>query len=427
MAPNTPLSTRALIVCLKSPFVGKSTSEIAEETGLSARTINSIYARAIERGFEPNAPLRIDDRFLVDAPRSGRPRKEVAETLIQKVRRDRYGREKSCADLAGDLSQEGINISATTVWRVLKKAGFKKTKPTRKPGLTQKMRAERLQWCKDHEQWTLEDWKNVIWSDETSVVLLHRRGGYRLWRTSDEAVVRSCIRERWKGYSEFMFWGCFSYEKKGPCHCWKPESKKEKEYSINQINALNELLEPIMKEEWELLNSIRRMGLRKKPGRAPKWQWNEKNGKLVRSKGAGIDWWRYQSQVLIPKLIPFAKECMKDRPQTIVQEDKAPSHAHHAQALLYSKEEVERLLWCGNSPDLNAIEPCWFWMKRNTTKKGAPKSREVAVKAWEKCWDELPQAQIQAWIERIPVHIQKIIELEGGNEYKEGRGIGRSR
>jgi transposase len=82
--------------------------------------------------------------------------------LIQKVRRDRFGREKSCADLARDLSQEGINISATTVWRVLKKAGFKKTKPTRKPRLTQKMREERLQWCKNHEHWTLEDWKNII-------------------------------------------------------------------------------------------------------------------------------------------------------------------------------------------------------------------------------------------------------------------------
>jgi hypothetical protein len=42
-------------------------------------------------------------------------------------------------------------------------------------------------------------------------------------------------------------------------------------------------------------------------------------------------------------------------------------------------------------------------------------------KAWQKAWDELPQEQIQAWIERIPVHIQEVIRLEGGNEYKEGR------
>ena len=94
-----------------------------------------------------------------------------------------------------------------------KKAGFKKTKPTRKPGLTKKMKEDRLQWCLAHQDWTLEDQKRVIWSDETAVVL-HRRGGYRIWRTKDERFIRIAIRERWKGYSEFMFWGCFSYDKK---------------------------------------------------------------------------------------------------------------------------------------------------------------------------------------------------------------------
>ena len=46
----------------------------------------------------------------------------------------------------------------------------------------------------------------------------------------------------------------------------------------------------------------------------------------------------------------------------------------------------------------------------------------MAIQAWEKCWEELPQDKIQMWIERIPIHIQKIIKLEGGNEYKEGKG-----
>jgi hypothetical protein len=49
-------------------------------------------------------------------------------------------------------------------------------KPTKKPGLTDKMKAARLKFCQDHADWTLEDWKNVIWTDETSVVLGHRRG-----------------------------------------------------------------------------------------------------------------------------------------------------------------------------------------------------------------------------------------------------------
>jgi len=60
-----------------------------------------------------------------------------------------------------------------TVWRVLCKAGMKKIKPTRKPGLTKKMKEERLAFCHRHQHWTLEDWKNVIWSDETSIILLY--------------------------------------------------------------------------------------------------------------------------------------------------------------------------------------------------------------------------------------------------------------
>jgi hypothetical protein len=81
---------------------------------------------------------------------------------------------------------------------------------------------------------------------------------------------------------------------------------------------------------------------------------------------------------------------------------------------------INKLDWPGNSPDLNAIEPCWPIMKRDTTKTGAPKNRVIAEKAWIKCWKDLPQTQIQAWIERIPHHIKQIIHLEGGNEYIEG-------
>ncbi|CAE7020550.1 Transposase [Pyrenophora teres f. teres] len=423
MAPNTDLSTRALVVTLKSPFGGKSTTQISAITGISPRTIDAIYGRACQRGFEPNAPMiKLLPEHLEDASRTGRPRKQdaIREVAIEKVRRDRYGREKTCADIAGDLSL--YNVSSTTVWRVLKAAGYHKTKPTRKPGLTKKMRQERLNWCLAHKDWTLEDWKNVIWSDETSVLLNHRRGGYRVWRKKEEAFVKSVIRERWKGYTEFMFWGCFSYDCKGPFHIWRPETAQEKREAAAKIAEMNEALEPLMREEWELTTGVRRLGLRTKPGKTPQWRWSRETGKLARgSAHGGIDWWRYQSQILIPKLIPFAKECQKQRPSTLVQEDKAPSYAHYAQRFVYQKESVEKLIWCSNSPDLNAIEPAWSWLKRRTTRRGAPKSRAEGAKAWEQAWLELPQHQIQAWIERIPVHVQKIIELDGGNEYKEGR------
>lgn len=88
---------------------------------------------------------------------------------------------------------------------------------------------------------------------------------------------------------------------------------------------------------------------------------------------------------------------------------------------------IEKLLWPGNSPDLNAIEPCWFWMKRQTTKRGPITNEKLLKEEWIKCWNDLPQEKIQAWIERIPIHIKEVIRLEGGNEYTEGRLKGQER
>ena len=261
----------------------------------------------------------------------------------------------------------------------------------------------------------------MIWTDETAIVLNQRRGGYRIWRTSDEVYTKSAIRKRWKGYSEFMFWGSFTYDKKGPCHCFLPESAAEKRIIQRTIDEMNKELEPILRTEWELKTSMSRLSLRNLGGPKPQWKWDQKHGKLQRSSNGGIDWWRYQKYILIPKLLPFAKECQNERPGTLVQEDNAPSHVHFIQTRIYNHYEIQRLLWCANSPDLNAIEPAWFWLKRNTTKKGPPKTRTDALKIWPEWWNKLPQDVIRSWIERIPIHVQQIIQLDGGNEYQEGK------
>lgn len=52
---------------------------------LTISTINRIYSWAIQRGFDPNLRLLvIKDKWLKDAPRSGRPRKQTPE-IIEKV------------------------------------------------------------------------------------------------------------------------------------------------------------------------------------------------------------------------------------------------------------------------------------------------------------------------------------------------------
>jgi hypothetical protein len=89
---------------------------------------------------------------------------------------------------------------------------FRKCKPTWKPKLTDEAKVRRLNWALEHQHWTLEVWKNIIWTDETSVILGHRRGAQRIWRTACEVYNPNCIRRRFKKASELMFWGSFSYD-----------------------------------------------------------------------------------------------------------------------------------------------------------------------------------------------------------------------
>ncbi|KAJ5153797.1 uncharacterized protein N7500_009236 [Penicillium coprophilum] len=130
------IAKRAIVVACKAN--GISTTTISEQLGLPKRTIDGIYQRALENGFDPHShPWNISDAILADAPRSGRPTKQSVDMqnlVLSKVRLDQ---EKTCADIAGELRLEGFDVSSTTVWRVLKNTGLQKTRPTRKPGSTQ--------------------------------------------------------------------------------------------------------------------------------------------------------------------------------------------------------------------------------------------------------------------------------------------------
>ena len=59
-------------------------------------------------------------------------------------------------------------------------------------------------------------------------------------------------------------------------------------------------------------------------------------------------------------------------------------------------------------------------MKKRTISQEALSNKRELETAWIKAWEDLPQSQIQAWIEQIPRHIEEVIRLEGGNEYIEG-------
>jgi transposase len=195
------------------------------------------------------------------------------------------------------------------------------------------------------------------------------------------------------------------------------------------LERLNDARFELDKSKWELEYAMTRIHItRNQSGPRAQFKHTEETGAYVVKEGrGGINWYNYQKKILIAKLLPFAKECLKERPGTIVQEDNAPAYASRYQQEVYDLWEIQKMFWPSNSPDLNAIEPTWFWIKRETTKRGPITSEKVLREVWIKCWKELSQERIQAWIERVYYHIQEVINCNGDNLYEEGRKKGQSK
>ncbi len=58
-------------------------------------------------------------------------------------------------------------ISERTTRQTLKQMAYSRRRPHRVLLLSAKNRKQRLQFTQTHQNWTIEDWKNVAWSDES--------------------------------------------------------------------------------------------------------------------------------------------------------------------------------------------------------------------------------------------------------------------
>ncbi len=79
-------------------------------------------------------------------------------------------------------------ISEHTTRRTLKQMGYSSRRPHRVPLLSDKNRTQRLQFTQTHQNWTVEDWKNVAWSDESRFLLRQSDGRVRIWRKEHESM-----------------------------------------------------------------------------------------------------------------------------------------------------------------------------------------------------------------------------------------------
>ncbi len=84
-------------------------------------------------------------------------------------------------------------ISEHTTRRTLKQMDSSSRRPHRVQLLSAKNRTRRIQFAPALQNWMIEDWINIAWSDESRFLLQHSDGSIRIWRKEHKSMDPSCL------------------------------------------------------------------------------------------------------------------------------------------------------------------------------------------------------------------------------------------
>ena len=129
--------------------------------------------------------------------------------VVRKSKADRF---KTAPQNEAEMQIDyGVDISVSTTRRRLREAGLNAYRPRKKPRLTSHHKKKRLDFAKAYKNWTVEQWAQVVFSDE-SRLLLHRGDG-RMFvkRMTGQELKDSCVQPTVRhGGGGIMVWGCIN-------------------------------------------------------------------------------------------------------------------------------------------------------------------------------------------------------------------------
>jgi transposase len=298
---------------------------------------------------------KIRSEYCPDLPKSsgGRPRKLTAADLNYARRMIRMRKADNAAQVTKAL-RNVINqpISSQTVRRNLREIGLRAVVKRKRPLLTQRHRRERLQWAERCRDLTLEDWKRVLWSDETKINRLGSDG--RLWTYKEvgeplnDRLVKSTVKF---GGGNVMMWGCMFWE--GVGYATRIEGKMDAELYCAILDD-------------ELQKSL---------------AYYDKS----------------------PSDIKF-------------QQDNDPKHKSQRATKWFEDHGFDVMKWPPQSPDLNPIEHLWWYLKKKLDEyENPPSSQHELWERCEVEWNKIPKEVCQNLIESMPKRVEAVLRAKGGH------------
>lgn len=139
---------------------------------------------------------------------SGRPRitsDGESRLLIRSIMRDR---EITIDQIKVEIGRVDLS-DATISRRIHELTGLNSYWKLLKPFVNEFQRRRRVRWCLAHRNWTVEQWRRVMWSDESPFTLSYNRRT-RVWRWADEKFKPFALRGTLKHDLKINVWGCFA-------------------------------------------------------------------------------------------------------------------------------------------------------------------------------------------------------------------------
>lgn len=320
---------------------------VARQLHLSRHAVRRVFQRFEETGGyvrrhgsgRRRCTSERDDRFIVSA--SLRNRFNNAVELQQRLQQARR-----------------TSVSASTVRRRLREQNIRPYRAATAPKLTAAHRRDRLQFARDHLNWTLQQWRTVLFSDETRVSLFCNDRRRRVYRRSGERFQQACIEETVSyGGGSCMFWGGISTDGRTELVCVSRPGGGRGQGSLNSHRYIREILEE--------------------------------------------------------HVVPYAG--FIGRGFTFMH-DNAPSHTAHIVGQYLEEVRIRVMDWPARSPDLNPIEHLWDHLKRRVRSRDpAPDNLQDLERAVVEEWEAIPQEDIVKLVRSMRNRMRAVIRARGGN------------